>query len=58
MPSAGRPGIFPYLITGLITASGGDWNATIVAEYVEFGGATHSVTGLGALIAWATAAGD
>ncbi len=52
------PGIFPYLVTGLITASGGAWNASIVAEYVEFGGRTHSVTGLGAVIARATAAGD
>ena len=30
------PGIFPYLITGLITASGGAWNASIVAEYMTF----------------------
>ncbi len=52
------PGIFPYLITGLITASGGAWNASIVAEYVEFGGHTHSVLGLGAVIAQSTAAGD
>lgn len=52
------PGVFPYLVTGLITASGGAWNASIVAEYAEFGGTTHSVTGLGALIAHATANGD
>ena len=48
------PALFPYIITGAITASGGAWNASIVAEYVEFGGQTHSVTGIGALIAQAT----
>lgn len=52
------PGIFPYLVTGLITASGGAWNASIVAEYAEFAGQTHSVSGLGALIARATAEGN
>lgn len=52
------PAIFPYLITGLITASGGAWNATIVAEYVEFAGQTHMTLGLGALIAQATGDGD
>ncbi|MCS7252051.1 MAG: ABC transporter permease subunit [Anaerolineae bacterium] len=52
------PAIFPYLITGLITASGGAWNATIVAEYVEFAGQTHTTLGLGALIARATGDGD
>jgi NitT/TauT family transport system permease protein len=52
------PALFPYIITGAITASGGAWNASIVAEYVEFGGATHATTGVGALIAHATAAGD
>ncbi|MCS6872591.1 MAG: ABC transporter permease subunit [Anaerolineae bacterium] len=52
------PSLFPYLITGLITASGGAWNASIVAEYVEFGQQTHSVIGLGALISEATAKGD
>lgn len=50
------PALFPYIITGAITASGGAWNASIVAEYVEFGGKTHRVTGIGALIAQATAA--
>jgi NitT/TauT family transport system permease protein len=52
------PAIFPYLITGAITASGGAWNASIVAEYQTFGGQTLSVTGIGALIAQATASGD
>ncbi len=52
------PALFPYVITGLITASGGAWNASIVAEYTHFGGETHQVVGLGALITDATARGD
>jgi NitT/TauT family transport system permease protein len=52
------PAIFPYLITGAITASGGAWNASIVAEYQNFSGQTLSVTGIGALISAATASGD
>jgi len=44
------PGIFPYLITGLVTASGGAWNASIVAEYFHFQGRTLTTTGLGAQI--------
>ena len=48
------PALFPYLMTGAITASGGAWNASIVAEHVEFGGQTHATTGIGALIANAT----
>jgi NitT/TauT family transport system permease protein len=52
------PGLFPYLITGMITATGGSWNATIVAEYVTFGGKTFQTTGLGSLIAQATAQGN
>jgi len=52
------PALFPYLITGLVTAGGGAWNASIVAEYVTFGGETYSVTGIGAVIAEATAAGN
>jgi NitT/TauT family transport system permease protein len=52
------PAIFPYLITGAITASGGAWNASIVAEYQTFGGQTHSVIGIGSLIARATGSGD
>lgn len=52
------PAIFPYLITGAITASGGAWNASIVAEYQQFGGETLTVTGIGSLIARATASGD
>jgi NitT/TauT family transport system permease protein len=52
------PGIFPYIITGSITASGGAWNASIVAEYVEFGGKTYATTGIGATIARATGTGN
>jgi NitT/TauT family transport system permease protein len=52
------PALFPYIITGAITASGGAWNASIVAEYVEFGGRTHETLGVGALIASATSTGD
>lgn len=52
------PALFPYIITGAITASGGAWNASIVAEYVRFGGVTHHTLGIGAQIAAATAAGD
>ena len=48
------PGIFPFLVTGLITASGGAWNASIVAEYFRFKGQTYSTVGVGALISAAT----
>ena len=49
------PALFPYIITGLITASGGAWNASIVAEYTTFGGKSNRVVGLGAMITSATA---
>ena len=52
------PALFPYIITGAITASGGAWNASIVAEHVEFGGQTYATIGVGALIAQATGTGD
>jgi NitT/TauT family transport system permease protein len=52
------PAIFPYLITGMITASGGAWNASIVAEYVNFGGQNYETLGVGALIAEGTAQGN
>lgn len=52
------PAIFPYMVTGAITASGGAWNASIVAEYLQLGGRTYQVTGIGALISDATATGD
>jgi NitT/TauT family transport system permease protein len=45
------PAIYPYLVTGLITATGGAWNASIVSEYVNFSGQTYQTVGLGALIA-------
>ncbi|HIE0648650.1 TPA: ABC transporter permease [Serratia marcescens] len=52
------PGIFPYYITGAITASGGAWNASIVAEFVQWGSTQVKAHGLGAYIAETTAAGD
>jgi NitT/TauT family transport system permease protein len=52
------PALFPFIITGAITASGGAWNASIVAEYITFNGQTLHVTGIGAVIAGATANGD
>ncbi|SFK22122.1 ABC transporter permease [Methylocapsa palsarum] len=52
------PGIFPYYMTGALTASGGSWNAAIVAEYVKWGDDTISAHGIGAYIAKATADGD
>jgi NitT/TauT family transport system permease protein len=52
------PAIFPYLITGLITASGGAWNASIVSEYVQFNTHTLSTIGLGASIAAAATAAN
>jgi NitT/TauT family transport system permease protein len=52
------PALFPFIITGAITATGGAWNASIVAEYIFYNGQTLHVTGIGAVIAGATAAGD
>jgi len=52
------PGIFPYLVTGMVTASGGAWNASIVAEYFHFKGQIYTTTGLGATIAQATDQGN
>ena len=52
------PGIFPYLLTGMVTAAGGAWNASIVAEYFHFAGKTYTTVGLGATISRATDAGD
>jgi NitT/TauT family transport system permease protein len=48
------PCVFPYLVTGLITAAGGAWNATIVAEFVTFRGGTLTAFGLGSIINDAT----
>jgi len=52
------PGIFPYFVTGAITASGGAWNASIVAEAVSWGDLKVTAHGLGAYIAQTTADGD
>ena len=52
------PAIFPSLLTGWITAMGGAWNASIVAEYMKFRGQTLSTTGLGAAISAATEHGN
>ena len=48
------PGIFPFLITGLVTASGGAWNASIIAEYFRLKNQTLQTVGLGAMISAAT----
>ncbi|MFN3742062.1 MAG: ABC transporter permease, partial [Anaerolineales bacterium] len=52
------PALFPYIITGSITASGGAWNASIVAEYIQIAEQPLKVTGIGSLIAEATQTGD
>ncbi len=52
------PAIFPFYVTGALTASGGSWNAAIVAEYVKWGDKTVAAHGIGAYIAEATEAGD
>jgi NitT/TauT family transport system permease protein len=52
------PGVLPYLITGAITASGGSWNAAIVAEVASWGEQKLAAHGLGAYIAHASDAGD
>ena len=52
------PAIFPYLVTALITASGGAWNASIISEYFHLQGHILSTTGLGALISQASDTGN
>ena len=52
------PAVFPYYLTGAITASGGTWNASIVAEVASWGTTTLHAHGLGAYLADATLAGD
>jgi NitT/TauT family transport system permease protein len=52
------PAIFPAYVTGALTAAGGSWNASIVAEIARWGDATVEATGIGAYIARATDAGD
>jgi NitT/TauT family transport system permease protein len=52
------PAVFPSLVTGLVTAAGGAWNASIVAEYVRYRGESLIAPGLGSLITTATAAAN
>ncbi|CAJ0719151.1 hypothetical protein LMG6871_02707 [Ralstonia edaphis] len=52
------PAVFPNLLTGLVTAAGGSWNASIVSEYVSWGDRTLVATGLGSYIAEMTSKGD
>jgi NitT/TauT family transport system permease protein len=52
------PGIFPAFVTGAVTASGGSWNASIVAEIARWGDTTLRATGIGAYIATETEKGD
>ena len=52
------PAVLPYYVTGAITASGGSWNASIVAEVASWGNEHLEAKGLGAYIAQKTAAGD
>ena len=52
------PAIFPHYLTGAITASGGAWNASVLAEVANWGSTTLRAHGLGAYIADATTAGD
>ena len=52
------PGIFPYFLTGMVTAAGGAWNASIVAEYMRWGATVVTVPGIGSYITRMTQAGD
>jgi len=52
------PGIFPYLVTGMVTASGGAWNASIIAEYGPLGSHIFQTVGLGAQITAAQSANN
>jgi len=52
------PSVFPYLVTGWVTAAGGAWNASIVAEYVTFRGRVLATDGLGAQISLAAEHAD
>jgi NitT/TauT family transport system permease protein len=54
----GLPAVFPYYLTGAITASGGSWNASIAAEVAVWGHEKLTATGLGSYIAAATDGGD
>jgi NitT/TauT family transport system permease protein len=52
------PSVFPYLVTGLITAAGGAWNASIVSEFVQVKDKTYIAFGLGSTISEATSKGN
>jgi NitT/TauT family transport system permease protein len=52
------PAVFPYYVTGAITASGGSWNAAFAAEFTSWGSTQVSAHGIGAYLAEASAAGD
>ncbi len=52
------PSVFPALVTGWVTAAGGAWNASIVAEYINYQGSTLETRGLGALISRSASKGD
>ncbi len=52
------PVVFPYLITGIITAAGGAWNASIVTEYMSYNNKTIQAFGIGAFINKATISGE
>jgi NitT/TauT family transport system permease protein len=52
------PSVFPALVTGWVTAAGGAWNASIIAEYIQYKGDLLRTHGLGSLISAATATGD
>jgi NitT/TauT family transport system permease protein len=52
------PAVFPYLVTGWVTAAGGAWNASIVSEYVSFRGDTLVANGVGSQITRAAERGD
>ena len=52
------PAVFPYLVTGWVTAAGGAWNASIVSEYMSFRGQVLAANGVGARISIAAARGD
>ncbi len=52
------PAVFPYYVTGAITASGGSWNAAFLAEYTSWGSTQVTAHGIGAYLAKASAAGD
>ena len=52
------PGVFPSLVPGWVTAAGGAWNASIVAEYLSYKGETIQTKGLGALISISASKAD